>query len=133
MATHWGFEGVVKLGANTVAEVTEFEFTEKVDPVDDTAMGDPYKTHIAGSGIKSWEGSMTCHWDELDTNGQVAMTVGASVTLNLYPEGATTGDIYWTGTASITERGQAQKMDGETIKANFSFMGNGALTRGAAA
>ncbi len=130
MSTHWGLEGSVRLGSNAVAEMIEWEFTEKVEPVDDTSMGDAYKTHIAASGIKEWSGSMTCHWDETDTNGQVAMTVGASVTLNMYPEGATTGDTYWTGTASITERGQTQKMDGETIRATFSFMGNGALTRG---
>lgn len=132
MATHWGNEGVVKVGANAIAEITEFEFTESVDPIDDTAMGDAYSTHIAGSGIKKWAGSLNCHWDELDTNGQVLLVVGASVTLNLYPEGATTGDIYWSGLATITERGQTVKMDGETIKANFSFMGNGALTRAAA-
>lgn len=130
MATHWGNEGTVKIGSNAVAEITEYEFTETVQPVDDTAMGDSYKTHIAGSGIKEWSGSMTCHWDETDTNGQVAMTPGASVTLNLYPEGATSGDVYWSGTASITERSQSVKMDGETIQATFQFLGNGVLTRG---
>lgn len=123
----------MKLGSNAVAEIIEFEFTEKVEPIDDTAMGDSYKTHIASSGIKEWSGSMTCHWDETDTNGQVAMTVGASVTLNLYPEGATTGDIYWSGTATITERSQTTKMDGETIRATFTFLGSGTLTRGTAA
>lgn len=133
MATHWGNEGTVKLGSNAIAEINEFEFTETVDPVDDTTMGDAYHTHIANSGIKKWSGTMTCHWDETDTNGQVAMTVGASVTLNLYPEGATTGDTYWTGTATITERGQTTTMDGDTIKASFSFLGNGALTRGTVA
>lgn len=130
MATHWGNEGTVKIGSNAVAEITEYEFTETVQPVDDTAMGDSYKTHIAGSGIKEWSGSMTCHWDETDTNGQVAMTPGASVTLNLYPEGATSGDVYWSGTATITERSQSVKMDGETIQATFQFLGNGTLTRG---
>ena len=129
MGTHWGNEGVVKNGVNTIAEMLQWEFTESVDPVDDTAMGDPYATHIPGSGIKKWSGTMTVHWDETDTNGQVAMTVGASLTLNMYPEGATTGDVYWTGTASITERGQQQQMDNQTIRCTFNFLGNGALTR----
>lgn len=133
MATHWGNEGTVKLGSNAVAEITKFEFTETVTPVDDTSMGDTYKTHIAGSGIKEWSGSMDAHWDETDTNGQVAMTVGASVTLNLYPEGATTGDKYYTGTATITSRSVVTVMDGETIKATFQFLGNGALTLSTAA
>jgi lipopolysaccharide biosynthesis protein len=130
MATHWGNEGVVKIGAATVAEVTAFNFKESVSPVDDTSMGDSYKTHIAGSGIKQWSGSLTAHWDETDATGQVALTVGASVTLNLYPEGATTGDIFWSGLVSITDRSQDQKMDGSTITAEFEFMGNGVLTRG---
>ncbi len=133
MATHWGNEGQVKIGVNTVAEITSFEFTESVEPVDDTAMGDTYKTHIAGSGIKEWSGSFECHWDEADTNGQHALTVGGSVTLNLYPEGSTTGDIFWSGLATITSRGQKQEMNGSTIGVTFEFMGNGALTRGTVA
>lgn len=134
MATHWGTEGTVKLGSNAIGEVIEFEFTEKVEPVDDTAMGDSYKSHIASSGIKEWSGSVTCHWDETDTNGQVAAAVvGASVTLNLYPEGATTGDKYYTGTATVTERVITTKMDGETIRQTFSFLGNGTLTLSTAA
>lgn len=128
MGTHWGNEGVVRVGSNTVAEVTEFEFTQSVTPVDDTAMGDAWKSHIAGSGIKEWSGSLTCHWDESDTNGQEALVVGASVTLNLHPEGNTSGDKYWTGTASITEVTITTPMDGNTIKRSFNFMGSGALT-----
>jgi hypothetical protein len=129
MATHWGNEGQVKIGANTVAEILKFEFDESVSPVDDTAMGDAYKTHIAGSGIKEWNGNFECHWDKADTNGQQALVVGASVTLNLYPEGSVAGDMYWTGLASITNRSQSQQMDGETIKVGFEFMGNGPLNR----
>lgn len=129
MATHWGNEGQVKAGANTIAEIVSFSFTESVSTVDDTAMGDAYKTHIAGSGIKEWRGTFECHWDETDTNGQNALTVGASVTLNLYPEGSTSGDTYFTGLASIVNRGQTQQMDGQTIRVTFEFQGNGAVTR----
>lgn len=128
MASHWGYEGLVRVGANTVAEVTEFEFTQSVSPVDDTSMGDLWKTHIAGSGIKEWSGSLTCHWDETDTQGQEALVVGASVTLNLYPEGNQSTDKYYTGLATITEVKITTKMDGDTIKRSFNFMGSGALT-----
>jgi len=126
MATHWGVEGVVKVGSVTIAEVTQFEVTSSVAPVVDTSLGDTWETHIASSGIKSWSGSLTCHWDETDTTGQGALTIGASVTLNLYPEGSTTGDIYYSGTASITELG-VSVTEGDTIKRTFSFKGNGAL------
>lgn len=126
MGTHWGNEGVVKVGSVTVAEVSEFEFSEKASPIEDSALGDTWKTHIPGSGLKEWSGSLTCHWDETDTTGQGALRAGASVTLNLYPEGSTTGDTYYSGLASITEMGVAVK-NGTTISRSFSFQGNGVL------
>lgn len=132
MPTHWGNEGQIKVGANVVAEVTEFEFTESVSPVSDTSMGDSYETHIAGSGIKKWQGSLTCHWDETNATGQGALTVGASVVLSLNPEGSATGDTIFGGTATITQRGQSTKMDGDTIKVSFEFVGSGALTQSVA-
>lgn len=127
MGTHWGNEGQVKVGSNTVAEILEFEFSEEVEPVDDTAMGDTGRTHIPGSGIPGWSGSATAHWDETDTNGQEALSIGASVTLNLYPEGSTSGDQYRTGLATVTNRTQTQKHDGETVRVTFTFLGNGLL------
>ena len=39
-----------------------------------------------------------CHWDETDTNGQEALDVGTSATIELYPEGADSGDAYYHGT-----------------------------------
>lgn len=129
MATHWGTEGTVTIntggGAAIVTEVLEFEFTENVTPVDDTAMGDSYKTHIAGSGIKSWSGTVTCHWDEV---GGPADVLGVAITLALYPEGLDLTDRYYTGTAKITERGITVKVDGETIRQTFAFQGTGTLT-----
>ena len=40
MATFHGNSGVVKIGANTVAEVRSFGVTETMDTVDATAMGE---------------------------------------------------------------------------------------------
>jgi hypothetical protein len=128
MATHWGVEGQVKVGAVTIAEVTKFNFTENVSPVGDTSMGDTWETHIAGSGIKKWSGSIDCHWDEVDATGQGALLVGASVVLNLYPEGSVTGDRFYTGTATVTSRSIDTQMDGSAIGCSFDFQGNGALT-----
>lgn len=128
MATHWGVEGVVKVGSVTIAEVTQFEVNSSVAPVADTSLGDTWKTHIAGSGVKEWSGSITCHWDETDTTGQGALTIGSSVTLNLYPEGSTTGDIYLSGLVSITGEGLAVT-EGDTIKQTFNFEGNGPLSK----
>lgn len=125
MATHIGNDGQVKIGANAVAEIVSFSLSESVNTADDSVLGDTSTSHIAG--MKSWSGSVSCYWDETNTTGQGAMTAGASVTLNLYPEGSTSGDTYWTGTATIT--GIERSVSNDTIvQANFTFTGNGALT-----
>ncbi|MEK9751745.1 MAG: hypothetical protein VW338_00840 [Rhodospirillaceae bacterium] len=125
MATHLGNEGAVYVGANQVAEVSEFQVTETAQAVDDSAIGDEWDTALVGS--KAWRGSMTCHWDETDTNGQEALSVGAQVTLNLYPEGSAGGDVKLTGAVIVTEVGLASRRNG-VISRSISFQGNGALT-----
>lgn len=130
MANHTGIDGVVKVGANAVAEMRNWSVTETADTIEDTTQNDTSKTFQVG--MKSWNGAMTCFWDETDTTGQGALLVGASVTLNLYPEGSTTGDTYGTGTALITSVGVAVPTNG-MIERSISFQGTGALTWGAAA
>jgi hypothetical protein len=130
MANHTGSEGVVKVGANTVAEVRDWSLSETADTIEDTAMGDSARTRKPG--LTSASGSISAFWDEADTTGQGAMTVGAEVTLNLYPEGATSGDTYATLSAIITEAGVSASFDG-MVEATFSFEANGAVTWGTVA
>ncbi len=130
MATHTGKEGVVKIDANTVAEVRSFDVTEDIDTVDDTVMGDTAKTHIAL--YTGWSGSCSVLWDDTDTTGQGAMTVGASVTIAFQPEGDTTGDAKISGTATVTSRKIGATHDGVT-EMSLDLLGNGALVTGTAA
>ena len=127
MALHKGSEGVVKIGSNTIAEVRDWSLEETAETIDSTELSDSAKTFEVGT--TSWSGSLNCFWDEPDTTGQGACTVGASVTLNLYPEGATTGDTYATGTALINSLSKSGGIDG-LVEASFSFQGTGALTWG---
>jgi len=126
MATHIGNGGSVKITAATVAEVLSWSLTENANVADDTVLGDASTSHIAG--LKSWSGSVSCYWDETDATGQEAMVVGASVALHLLPDGATTGDIDFNGTATITSIERSGANDA-IVTANFSFQGNGDLTR----
>jgi len=126
MATHAGKEGVVYIGANQIAEVVDWSIDHTMSPIDDSNLSDTDDTHLAGT--QNWSGSITCHWDETDTNGQGAMTIGASVTLNLYPEGNASSDVYFTGTASITSIGRNASRQA-TVQATYGFTGNGALTQ----
>lgn len=121
MPSHHGNEGTVKIGANAVAEIQEWSFTETLATESKSSMGDAYDTMHAG--MKSVSGSMRCWWDETDTTGQGALTVGAQVTLDLYPEGVDTGDTYYSGDVLITEVGVSTSKDGN-VERSFSFVGD---------
>jgi len=122
MANHKGSEGYVKVGSNTIAEVRDWSFTVTSDTVEDTTMGDSARTYKPT--LTSASGSITCFWDEGDTTGQGAMTAGSEVTLNLYPEGDTSGDTYYTGSIIITEESATAAYDG-MVEATFSWNANG--------
>lgn len=129
MANHKGSEGVVKVGSNAVAEVKSYSLTETADTIEDTVMGDSARTYQ--SSLTSFSGSLDVHWDETDTTGQGALTIGASVTLNVYPEGATTGDTYYSGTAIVTSIAITGSFDG-MVMASIGVQGTGALSKSTA-
>ena len=127
MATHSGSAGKVKVGSNAVAELKSWTLDQSQDTVETTKLGDTVKTYTATQSSSS--GTMDCFWDETDTNGQVAMTIGSTVTLNLYPEGATSGDTYYSGSAIITSVGVSQTHDG-IVERSIGFQVTGAVTIG---
>ena len=110
MATHTGSEGTIKVGSDTVGELRSFSLETTAETIEDTSMGDSSRTYK--TGLKAFSGSASVFWDEADT-GQIALVVGTEVTLNLYPEGATTGDKYFTGSAIII---------GKTVNSSFDGM-----------
>jgi hypothetical protein len=126
MATHTGSEGTVKVGANAISEIRSFSIEESADTLEDTTMGDTARTYK--SSLTTYTGTIDVLWDETDTNGQNALTIGASVTLNLYPEGDTSGDTYYTGTAIVTGRTINSSFDG-LVEMSISVQGSGALSQ----
>lgn len=130
MALHYGKEGVVKIGTVTIAEVKEFALDVSSDTVDTTSINTAFTNggyRTFGATLLSWEGSVTCFWDETDTTGQVALVPGATVALKLYPEGDQTGDTFYSGNAIITKVSRKVALE-NAIEAEFSFKGTGALT-----
>ena len=125
MATHIGRDGIIKVGSNAVAELRSFSIEETGDTVEDTVMTDTARTYI--STLTSFTGSADVFWDETDTSGQGALTVGSSVTINFYPEGADSGDTYYSGTALVTGVTRSASFDG-MVEASISLQGSGALT-----
>jgi predicted secreted protein len=125
MAVHKGSEGTVKVGANAVAEIRSYSIEETGDTLETSTMGDTARTYTPS--LTSWSGSVDVYWDETDTTGQGALTVGAEITLNVYPEGDTSGDTYYTGAAIVTSVSKSASFDG-LVEASISVQGNGALT-----
>jgi hypothetical protein len=125
MATHAGSEGTVKVGANAVAEIRSYSIEQTADTLEDTTMGDTARTYLPS--LTTFTGTLDVLWDETDTTGQGALTIGASVTLNLYPEGSISGDTYLSGTAIVTGRSITASYDG-LVEMSISVQGTGALT-----
>jgi len=130
MANHTGKDGVVSIGGNTVAEFNAWSIDESANVIDDTNLTDTADTHQAGT--TNWSASIECYWDETDTTGQGAMTIGASVSVVFLPEGETSGDVSRTGTATITGKSQGSSLN-SMVTQTFSLQGNGALVDGTVA
>ena len=124
MANHLGREGLVKISSTTIAELRNYQLSHSSDVVEDSVIGDTYRTRLAT--MKTWSASGDLYWDETDA-GQLLVTIGSQVTLNLYPEGATAGDVYYTGGAIVTKFDISASFDG-LVEGAISFEGNGVLT-----
>jgi len=127
MANHTGVSGIVKVGSNTVAELRSFTIDTTAELIEDTTLTDSSRTYQVGK--KGATVSAECWWDETDTNGQIAMVEGSQVALNLYPEGADSGDYYYSGTWIVGSNSVSTPTDG-IIEASFNATLTGALTRG---
>ena len=127
MATLKGNDGTVLVGSNAVAEIRSFSVDETMDTIESTAMGDTYRTFE--TSLKSWSGTVDVFFDDTDTSGQGALTVGSEVTVSLQVEGNTTGDHKLSGSAIVTGRSISSSFDG-LVEASLSLQGDGALTEG---
>ena len=124
MAVHNGSDGVIKVGANTVAEVRSYSLDESADVVEKTAMGDSSRSYL--STLTQFTASVDVFFDETDT-AQTALSVGSTVTLEVYPEGTSTGDTYYSGSALVTGFTRSASFDG-LVEASVTLQGSGGLT-----
>lgn len=125
MANHLGKEGVLKVSTTTVAEIRGYTLNQTSATTEDTVIGDDWTTHK--STLRSWQASGDLFWDEVDA-GQLSLTVGSTVTLNLYPEGIASTSTYYSGAAIITGFDVTARHD-SMIEGSFSATGVGALSK----
>jgi hypothetical protein len=114
MANHLGREGTVRISSTTIGELRNYSLTSSSDTVEDTILGDTFRTRKAT--LRTWSVSADVFWDEVDA-GQIALTVGATVTVNLYPEGAA---------STATKFDVSAAFDG-MVEGSVSIEGNGTL------
>ena len=125
MAVHKGSEGTVKVGANGILEVRSYSIEESADTLETSTMGDTARSYVPS--LTTFTASVDVYWDENDTNGQGALSIGAEVTLNVYPEGDASTDTYYTGSAIVTGVTRTASFDG-LVEASITLQGTGALT-----
>ena len=124
MATHTGSEGTIKIGSDTLGELRSYSLESTAETIEDTAMGDSARSYKVG--LTAFTGTASVFFDETDT-AQGNLDAGASITLEVYPEGAASGDTYYSGTAIVTGRTINASFDG-MVEMEISFTGSGGLT-----
>lgn len=121
-----GRSGKVYVGANVVAEVQSFSFTQSAEIADRSTLEDEWNRGAAVT--KSWSGQMAVWWDPSDANGQMGLEVGEEASLKLYPDGNANGKTYYSGDVIVTsvELGNERA---NHVTATIQFTGNGACAK----
>jgi predicted secreted protein len=124
MANHLGREGTVKISSTTIGELRNYSLAHSSDVVEDSVIGDTYRTRKAT--LKTWSVNGDLYWDEVDA-GQIALTIGSTVTVNLYPEGIASTSTYYSGSGIVTKFDISAAFDG-MVEGSISIEGNGVLS-----
>jgi predicted secreted protein len=124
MAGLAGKDGSLVIGSDTMTEVQSWSLDVSTDMLEDTALGDEWKTNVAG--LSEWSGSAEVSWLMSDT-AQVAVQNAflnkTTVTGKFY----TNASNYYTGTAYIESMSISDPV-GDLVTATLNFKGSGALT-----
>lgn len=142
MAQKHGKDGLVALGTglvaaalDVVAEITSWSLDESAETyqTNEPTMNNPTPALTFAPGATSWTASMDCKFDDTDTEGQEAMSIGAEITVNFFDEVATngavaSGDEMYQGSAIITGVGIADSSADITTR-SYTIQGSGVLSR----
>jgi len=122
---HVGKDGVLKVAGTTVAQLRSFSVDETGDTVEDTTMTSTFRTYKPT--LTSFTGSADVYWDETDS-GQNGITINSEPTIGFFPEGASGGDTYYSGSCIVTGISISASFDG-MVEASITFQGKTALTK----
>jgi hypothetical protein len=127
MATFLGKLGVVKSGANTVGEVTDFSVTTSAVITADPSLGDDWATNKAAT--KSWTATINANFDYGDTTGQNTLNEGDEVSVELYPVDDTATNLKLSGSLIVSGNTITNSGNDGVVSLSISGTGNGALTK----
>lgn len=122
-----GYGGSVKIGANTVANVKQWELPLGADLYDTSSLGSQWKTYVAG--LLGSDAKVDVFTDLTDTNGQIAMQSallgGTTVTLNLLTSTANGATQHtYSGTAFVKSLDSKVVVNGvEEMSLTLTFSG----------
>jgi len=122
MAKLNGTGGVVKTGANVVAEINQWSMNDSVNKVTGRAFQETVET--AAAGARTVTGSIKGFWDPTDTNGQVTIVAGATLALALYPSGDASGDRFYDMTEVLIESVAIDTQNDQYVSFDASFHSN---------
>jgi len=122
MAKLNGTSGVVKTGANAVAEINNWSMTDSVNKVTGRAFQEVVEK--ADAGARSATGSVKGFFDPTDTNGQVLLVAGAKVALQLHPSGDASGDSFYDLTEVLIESISIDVQNDQYVSFDASFHSN---------
>jgi predicted secreted protein len=132
MATYEGSNGAVKMLSGTgtltnVAEVQSWSVETTRDTVEDTVMGDSFRTFK--KGLQSWSGTMDIIYsDSSDAEVSSALNpdTDAAITVELFPDSSVAGTKF-AGAIGVTSFSVTSSFDG-LVTASVAFQGTGAPT-----
>jgi hypothetical protein len=125
-----GKDGVVKVEGDAIGGLVDWTIDYTVDTIECSQMGTTYRTYVPS--LESWSGSFNVRWSPDAGANQANIAPGAILSLVLFPEGETAGDVTYTGDIIVTGLSRTASFDG-LIEMSVSFDGTGALTTGAVA
>ena len=131
-----GIDGIVKVGVNSILNVTSFTLEEVTETIDVTSMGDGNRVVLPT--FVGFSGSFDGYWDQTDASlGHTAVLepiirAGETISFEFYPAGDGVGNMYYSGSAIVASVSRSSSYDG-AVEYSVSFEGTGNLTYGVTA
>ncbi len=130
MAITRGCTGIFLVGATpaAVGEVRNVSLSQNAEILDASKINDGC-VKARSVGANEWGVAIQTWWDAADTTGQEVLDVGATVECEIGPEGNTTGDIKYSGSAVVQSVDISYGVDG-IVERNFNLVGSTVLAAG---